>query len=376
MDDAPELLQQIRDCVALRAGGFEVEGVGAGEEALVCAAAARTQGRPYALVFAAPGPPPARQGLKTLARLREEHPTLEVIVCGGCFDSWEEDLALNPASREPCLFLKKPLEAGAVRQLVLFLAQKWSAARQARLDRQQSDSRLAAAEEASRLARKELESSSKSARGIAHDLNNQLTVISGHAGMLMAGPAVSDKAADSLKEITSAARRASTLIREFMAITPGPQGAAFQAGAPASREESVPPPAPLGAQEIMGRNETVLLVEDEAPLLKLMRHILQTHGYKVLDASTGKAALEIWQQHKTEIDVLLSDLMLPDDMGGQELAKILQAEKPGLKVIYTSGSDTQRLAGESQSVRGAVFIQKPFHARKLAETVFDCLKKK
>jgi len=105
MDDAPDLLQQVRDSLALDAGGFEVEGAGAGEEALVCAAAARAQGRPYTLVFAAPGPSPARHGLKTLARLRDEHPTLEVIVCGGCFDSWEEDLALNPASRDPCLFL-------------------------------------------------------------------------------------------------------------------------------------------------------------------------------------------------------------------------------------------------------------------------------
>jgi len=107
-----------------------------------------------------------------------------------------------------------------------------------------------------------------------------------------------------------------------------------------------------------------------------MRHILQSHGYKVLDAPTGKAALETWQQHKAQIDLLLSDLTLPDGVCGLELAKILRAEKPGLRVIYTSGSDTERLARETQPISGAVFIQKPFHARKLAETVFDSLKKK
>jgi DNA-binding NtrC family response regulator len=72
----------------------------------------------------------------------------------------------------------------------------------------------------------------------------------------------------------------------------------------------------------------------------------------------------------------LSDLVLPDGMSGQELAKILQADKPGLKVIYTSGYDTERLAGDFTSAQGAAFIQKPFHARKLAETVFDTLRQK
>ena len=103
---------------------------------------------------------------------------------------------------------------------------------------------------------------------------------------------------------------------------------------------------PSGEQKVIGGAETILLVEDEAPLLKLMHHILESYGYKVLDSSTGKAALEIWAQHKKKIDLLLSDLVLPDGMSGQELAKILQAEKPGLKVIYTSGYDTGRLAGD------------------------------
>ena len=63
-------------------------------------------------------------------------------------------------------------------------------------------------------------------------------------------------------------------------------------------------------------------------------------------------------------------------MSGQELAKILQAEKPGLKVIYTSGYDSARLGGDSMPARGAVFIEKPFHARKLAETIYDTLRGK
>ena len=111
---------------------------------------------------------------------------------------------------------------------------------------------------------------------------------------------------------------------------------------------------PSGEQKVIGGAETILLVEDEPPLLKLMHHILESYGYKVLDSSTGKAALEIWAQHKKEIDLLLSDLILPDGMSGQELAKILQAEKPGLKVIYTSGYDSRAAGGGFAAGQGAV----------------------
>jgi CheY-like chemotaxis protein len=152
------------------------------------------------------------------------------------------------------------------------------------------------------------------------------------------------------------------------------EGTTFQVHFPAWHEKSVPVITSSGEQKVMGGTETILLVEDEAPLLKLMHHILESYGYKVLDCSTGKAALEIWAQHKEKVDLLLSDLILPDGMSGQELAKILQAEKPGLKVVHTSGYDAARLATGAMPAQGAVFIEKPFHARKLAETVFDTLR--
>jgi len=383
MDDAPDLRRQVRDSLASAAGRFEIDSAGMGAEALACAAKARAEGRPYALVFAAPGPPPARHGLQTLARLREGNPLLEGIVCGGASDSWEADLELQLARGDLCLFMKTPLEAGAARHWALFLARKSEAARQARVELEQSNSLLAAAEVARRTAQEQYRLLCEMAGGIAHDFNNLLTVISGHAGMLMAGPPAGPKAANSLKEIAAAAKRASELTRQLMTFSRKhelhPQGADLNEvvnNVPACHEKSVPLIMPSGGQKVIGGAETILLVEDEAPLLKLMHHILESYGYKVLDASTGKAALEIWQAHKKKIDLLLSDLILPDGMGGQELAKILQAEKPGLKVIYSSGYDTARLAGDSPPAAGAAFIQKPFHARKLAETVFDTLRQR
>jgi two-component system cell cycle sensor histidine kinase/response regulator CckA len=126
-------------------------------------------------------------------------------------------------------------------------------------------------------------------------------------------------------------------------------------------------------QKVIGGTELVLVVEDEAPLLKLMQHILESHGYKVLGCSNGRQALATWAEHRKKIDLLLTDLILPDGMAGTELARILQEAKPGLKVLYTSGYDAERLAKELPRGTPVNLVQKPFHARKLAEMVFETL---
>jgi PAS domain S-box-containing protein len=151
------------------------------------------------------------------------------------------------------------------------------------------------------------------------------------------------------------------------------EGTTFQVFLTACNEKSGPLTVASGEQRVIGGTETILVVEDELPLLKLIHHILESHGYKVLESNTGKAALENWEQRRRKIDLLLTDMVLPDGMTGPELAHTLQASKPDLKVIYTSGYDTQKLAKDLALTDGSNFIQKPFHARKLAETVYDCL---
>jgi PAS domain S-box-containing protein len=126
-------------------------------------------------------------------------------------------------------------------------------------------------------------------------------------------------------------------------------------------------------QTVIGGTETILAVEDEGPLLKLMQHILESHGYKVLGCANGRQALETWGEHRKKIDLLLTDLILPDGMAGTELARILQEAKPALKVLYTSGYNAERLAKEFPPGTHVNFVQKPFHARKLAEMVFETL---
>ncbi len=151
------------------------------------------------------------------------------------------------------------------------------------------------------------------------------------------------------------------------------QGTAFFIYLPASNARGGALQLPPSEQKVIGGTETILVVEDEGPLLKLIHYVLESHGYKVLGCGTAKEALAIWKDQHNKIDLLLTDLILPEGMAGTELAKILQQEKPGLKVLCTSGYDAARLAKEFPEGTKFNLIQKPFHARRLAETVFEAL---
>jgi PAS domain S-box-containing protein len=148
------------------------------------------------------------------------------------------------------------------------------------------------------------------------------------------------------------------------------QGAKFEIFLPACAEKSGALRMTPTDQRVIGGTETILLVEDEAPLLRLMHHILESHGYETLDCSNMKEALAKWHEEKARIDLLLTDLILPDG-SGRELAKAIQAEDPELEVIYTSGYNIERLAKEFPPGEQFTYVQKPFHARKLAEVIYD-----
>jgi PAS domain S-box-containing protein len=125
--------------------------------------------------------------------------------------------------------------------------------------------------------------------------------------------------------------------------------------------------------EIRGGNETILLVEDEAPVRSLARTLLERKGYHVIEAASGLSALEIWQQHREAIDLLFTDMVMPEGISGRELAARLLAEKPGLKVIYSSGY-TDDMLGENSPLRNNPnFLEKPFSSHKLLQRVRDCL---
>jgi PAS domain S-box-containing protein len=129
------------------------------------------------------------------------------------------------------------------------------------------------------------------------------------------------------------------------------------------------PPAP---KNIRGGRETILLVEDEPVLRELARVILQDYEYQVLEAGSGVEALKVWEAHEGRIDLLLTDMVMPEGMTGCELAQNLRARKPGLKVIYTSGYSPE-VMGRDSGPHNTTFLQKPYPPPQLAQTVRECL---
>jgi len=119
-----------------------------------------------------------------------------------------------------------------------------------------------------------------------------------------------------------------------------------------------------------GTGETILLVEDEPILRELAHAILADAGYKVLDAEQGDEAFQVWNQHMNEIDLLLTDMVLPGGMTGRELATQLQGLKPNLKVIYSTGYSQDLLESKDEPVN---FLQKPYPPETLMRTVRSCL---
>ncbi|HXG46396.1 MAG TPA: response regulator [Methylomirabilota bacterium] len=136
----------------------------------------------------------------------------------------------------------------------------------------------------------------------------------------------------------------------------------------ASRSSSLEKP-----QDVPGGDETILVVEDEPALRELVQEILEKKGYRVIEASTGVQALQLWDRHKDEIDLLLTDMMMPEGVSGRELADRILADRSDLKVIYSSGYSLDVVNPGFAVREGLTFLQKPYDPETLAKAVRDCL---
>ncbi|MFZ0825968.1 MAG: PAS domain S-box protein [Verrucomicrobiia bacterium] len=124
---------------------------------------------------------------------------------------------------------------------------------------------------------------------------------------------------------------------------------------------------------VRGGNETILLVEDEKPVRELVSRVLQKYGYKILQAGSGADAIGVWSRHKDEIALLFTDLIMPDNMNGRELAEKLKTERPALKVVFTSGYSADIVGKDFKLEPELNFLQKPYQPQALALTVRRCL---
>jgi PAS domain S-box-containing protein len=131
---------------------------------------------------------------------------------------------------------------------------------------------------------------------------------------------------------------------------------------------SRPPVAP--AQEA---TSLVLVVEDEPVLRSFISMTLEAHGYRVLEAGDGLEALQVGAAAKEKIDLLLTDMVMPNGMTGVTLGAQLSERIPGLKVLYTSGYSQELMDNAERLKQGVNFLPKPFDVNRLLKTVRACL---
>src|ERR1700733_11031558 len=122
----------------------------------------------------------------------------------------------------------------------------------------------------------------------------------------------------------------------------------------------------------MGGNEIILLVEDEAALREITASILQSAGYKVIEADSAAKAIQLAGTHSEPIHLLLTDVIMPH-MSGVALSKRLMTSMPRLKVIFASGYGGDELAKQLSETTGAVLLSKPFSKTSLLALVHAVL---
>jgi PAS domain S-box-containing protein len=124
---------------------------------------------------------------------------------------------------------------------------------------------------------------------------------------------------------------------------------------------------------LAGRGETILVVEDEIAVRLLVRRTLERNGYRVLQASSGPEALGLWRQYRADIDLLFSDVVMPHGMTGYQLAESLRKDKPGLKVILSTGYSDKLIDLSRQGMQTFFVLAKPYTSSTLLASLRDAM---
>ncbi|MGZ6970168.1 MAG: ATP-binding protein [Thermoanaerobaculia bacterium] len=150
------------------------------------------------------------------------------------------------------------------------------------------------------------------------------------------------------------------------------KGTTFKVYLPRVDESLLRPASKTLPAATVDGHETILVVEDDAAIRALTRQILEKYGYRVLDAPNGSEAERLVTGHPEKIDLLLTDLVMPD-MAGTELATRLLAKRPGLRVVLMSGYTDHAIDRNGLLESGRAFLQKPFTPAMLLRKIRDVL---
>jgi PAS domain S-box-containing protein len=146
------------------------------------------------------------------------------------------------------------------------------------------------------------------------------------------------------------------------------KGAVFKIYLPRIDENTLLPEEQNAAENVQEGSETILLVEDEEIVRNLTRQMLESCGYKIIEAGNGREALSICQQADCKIDLLVTDIVMPK-MSGRQLGEQLAVLRPEIAVLYMSGYTDDTAVRQDAIEDGANFIQKPFTFNTLTEKV-------
>jgi two-component system cell cycle sensor histidine kinase/response regulator CckA len=131
-------------------------------------------------------------------------------------------------------------------------------------------------------------------------------------------------------------------------------------------------PIRRSTQQAAGSGKTILVLEDEADLRKLVATMLVSNGYKVLTAGNGESAIKAFKRSKQPVDLLLLDVVSPG-MSGPMVAEQLAELEPGLRVLFMSGYGDTNVVQRYVVEKGCALLTKPFTEQQLAKKVRELL---
>ena len=138
-------------------------------------------------------------------------------------------------------------------------------------------------------------------------------------------------------------------------------------------EKGLPARTPLTPASSLERgSETILLVEDEEPVRNITRQLLETLGYRVIEAENGQAAVRLFSVWGEKINLLFTDVIMPE-LSGRELAETLLAQKPSLPVLFQSGYTGRYHRPAGRFTEEVAFLKKPFTLDILGQKVREVL---
>ena len=132
------------------------------------------------------------------------------------------------------------------------------------------------------------------------------------------------------------------------------------------------PPHPVDADMAGGQGELILLADDEAEVRGTCREVLESLGYRVLEAADGRQAVEVFSAHGDEIALVVLDVVMPE-MGGVEAAERMRERQPEVPVIFATGYDRQQVAGDHARLPRSRLVGKPFAVSELHACIREML---